>query len=56
MRQTITMIDGRVFVSDDNWATVYRQSRKGALKRLNKNEADKVRLLVAFGAAEKDDG
>ena len=55
MRQTIRMVDGRVFVSDDDWATIYRQSAKGALKRLNKDETDRVRLLVAYGAAEKDE-
>lgn len=52
-RQIITMVDGRVFTSDDGWATITAVSKRGR-KRLitDKTEADFVRFLVANGAAE----
>jgi hypothetical protein len=49
-RETLEMLDGRKYFSDDNWTTIW-QSRgmpNGSSHRkiINKAEADKIRVLV----------
>lgn len=49
-RETLEMVDGRRYFSDDNWQTIY-QSRgmpNGSSHRriIRKDEADKIRFLV----------
>ncbi|RUX95935.1 MULTISPECIES: hypothetical protein [unclassified Mesorhizobium] len=55
-RKKVEMLDGRVYFSDDNWQTVwqFRGHSNGRSHRmvLDKQEADQVRLLVAYGAAD----
>jgi hypothetical protein len=46
MTRKIEMLDGRVYTSTDNWATVWRGSR-----RVTGREADLVRFLHAMGAS-----
>jgi len=49
-RETLEMLDGRKFFSDDNWATIWqaRGMPNGSSHRkiINKKEADKIRFLV----------
>lgn len=49
-RETLEMLDGRVYFSDDNWTTVWlrRGHANGSSHRkiINKQEADRVRFLV----------
>ncbi len=51
-RRWVEMVDGRRFFSDDGWQTVW-EARRGTHHRLilDKVEADRVRFLVAMGAA-----
>lgn len=48
-RETVEMVDGRVYFSDDNWKTVW-QSRdydgRSHRKVLDKDEADTVRFIA----------
>jgi hypothetical protein len=57
-RETLEMVDGRVYYSDDNWATIYRArlgGLGGGIEITSKKEADKIRYLVlcqhSLGAA-----
>jgi hypothetical protein len=55
-RERLEMLDGRVYFSDDNWATVYLMRPSGKTKLIDKKEeADKIRYLVlcqhSLGAA-----
>lgn len=47
-KETVEMVDGRLYASDDNWETVWL-SRGGRNHRrvLDKQEADLVRYLAA---------
>jgi hypothetical protein len=47
--KTIEMADGRVYYSLDNWHTVYRA--RPNRREVKGEEANQVRLLVAYGAA-----
>jgi hypothetical protein len=52
-RQAIEMVDGRVYFSDDGWASVWK-ARLGGLgggRLVIGEEADRVRFSVAMGAA-----
>ena len=46
-RDKVEMVDGRVYFSDDNWQTVWRQ-RRGTSHRIvtDKEEADFARFLA----------
>lgn len=50
-RQTIEMLDGRIYVSDDGWVTIYLVKPDGKRKKVKGEEADIVRLLHAHGAS-----
>lgn len=53
-RETLEMLDGRVFYSEDNWQTIFQVQEKGQAPRpiRSKGEADKIRyLVVAQGSA-----
>ena len=48
-RETVEMLDGRVYYSDDNWQTVYKVniSGMGGSRRItSKKEADLVRFIA----------
>lgn len=49
-RETLEMLDGRVFFSDDNWATIWQRrgmpNGSSHRKIIKKDEADKIRFLV----------
>lgn len=45
-RETVEMVDGRVFYSDDNWQTVYLIRPSGKTKLLTGKEADLVRFIA----------
>lgn len=48
-RETLEMLDGRVYYSDDNWTTIYRArfgGLGGGIEITSKKEADKIRFLV----------
>lgn len=53
-RETIEMVDGRVYISDDNWTTIWMRKPTGwkpghmspAQKITDKAEADLVRFLA----------
>lgn len=46
------MVDGRVYVSSDNWQKIYLVLPNGKRRLVTEKEAKKIRLLVAFGAAD----
>lgn len=50
-RRTVELVDGRQYYSDDGWETVYLKTT-GKARLVDKEEADRVRLLVAYGAAD----
>ncbi|MER9436705.1 hypothetical protein NKJ04_17580 [Mesorhizobium sp. M0618] len=50
--QRIEMVDGRVFVSFDNWQKIYLVLPNGKRRPVTGKAADIVRLLVAHGAAD----
>lgn len=48
-RETVEMVDGRIYYSDDNWQTIYRKHRRDRLRIfpvLDKQEADLARFLA----------
>lgn len=46
-RETIEMLDGRVYFSDDNWQTVFRQRRDDSRHRVvTGKEADLARFIA----------
>lgn len=51
-RDTLEMLDGRIYFSTDGWATVWlnRGGTNGKSHRLilDKREADNIRYLVAY--------
>lgn len=47
----IEMIDGRIYVSPDNWQTIYRITPSGRRHKVtDPQEIGTVRILVASGA------
>ena len=46
-RETVEMVDGRIYFSDDNWETVWKM-RRGTSHRIvkDKAEADLARYLA----------
>jgi hypothetical protein len=48
MTRQIEMLDGRVYTTTDNWATVWLVGRR---RPVAKAEADLVRFLHAMGAS-----
>lgn len=44
-RQTVEMVDGRVYHSDDNWTTVYVTSPGGKPRKITGRAADLARFL-----------
>lgn len=47
----IEMVDGRVYVSPDNWLTIYRITPSGRRRKVtDPQEIGIVRILVASGA------
>lgn len=51
-RRFVRLADGTTYFSDDNWETVWRVRRGTSHRIVSKEEADRVRFLVASGAAE----
>ena len=51
-RQTIEMLDGRVYWSTDGWQTVWQRRVTGLHRRVTGKEADLVRLLAAHQAGD----
>jgi len=47
-RETLEMVDGRVFFSTDNWATIWQSRGLGRSHRkiLDKQESDHIRFLA----------
>jgi hypothetical protein len=45
-RETVEMIDGRVYFSDDNWQTVYLMRPGGKPRRISGKDADLARFLA----------
>lgn len=44
--ETVEMVDGRVYLTTDNWETVYVK-RNGKMRRVtDKKEADRARLFA----------
>lgn len=53
-RETVEMVDGRVYFSDDGWETVWRVQRSGRMTRsrlADKDEADLARFLAMMAEA-----
>jgi hypothetical protein len=44
-RQEVEMVDGRVYFSDDNWATIWLR-RRGKTRRVTGHEANLARFLA----------
>lgn len=44
-RETLEMLDGRVYYSEDNWHTIWQAGEKPR-KVTDKGEADRIRFLV----------
>lgn len=44
-RETLEMLDGRVFYSDDNWHTIWQAGEKPR-QLTDKGEADRIRFLA----------
>jgi len=45
-RETVEMLDGRVYYSDDNWKTVYLIPVEGEPRRITGRAADLARFLA----------
>jgi hypothetical protein len=45
-RETVEMVDGRVYYSDDNWTTIYIMRPSGKRRRVEGREADLARFLA----------
>lgn len=56
-RETVELVTGDVFYSDDNWVTVWRRDPHGQVRAVGPTRADHIRYLalVKYGGGRDDE-